>query len=293
MHIPRLRIEVSDTFAFVFLLSAVIGEYLFELFIVLPSTEEGLVPHFVHNVLGTFVFLNILGNLFMTKLNDSSTRKMILPSLLKPGWHFCAACEANSPPRTFHCSKCKVCVLKRDHHCTFACCCVGLKNFRYFLLFLIYLAIGAIYASVFNLTFIWDVLDGFSLYSVAAHLVPFVFFIFGYLSLKAFLYTFMSMLSVCGVLFVTNLFILHFRQMLHNQTTFERNHGIHTYDLGWKNNIVESLGKNWHLIWIFPLIVSPLPSDGLSFKTNEKVETTNNSYQPYGTLRQRHGSYIT
>lgn len=288
MRLPRLRLEVSDTFAFTFLLSAVIGEYLFALFVVLPSLNEVFVPHSVHIVLGTFVFLNILGNLYMTKVNDSSTRRMILPALLKPGWHFCAACEANSPTRAFHCNKCNVCVLKRDHHCTFACCCIGIKNFRYFLVFLAYLALGAFYASIFNLSFIWDVLGGFSLFSVAAHLVPFVFFLFGYLSFKAFVYTFMSMLSVCGILFVTNLFILHFRQMLHNQTTFERNHGIFDYDLGWKNNIVECLGKSWYLVWLCPLIISPLPSDGFTFKINKKAESAANGNQSQGNLRQRH-----
>lgn len=288
MFLRRFRFEVSDTFASLFLLHSVVAEYLFALFIVLPSTEVGIFPHSVHGVLGTFIFLNILGNLLMTRLNESTIRKIILPSILKEGWHFCAACEANSPPRTFHCSKCKICVLKRDHHCTFASCCIGLKNFRYFLLFLLYLSIGATYATVFNMYFVWDYLGGFSLYAVAAHALPFVFFICGLLSVQSFLYTFMSMLSICGVLFVSNLFVLHLRQMLRNQTTFEKNHAVNNYDLGWRNNVVESLGANWHLIWIFPLIVSPLPSDGLSFKTNKEIEPVSNNLQPEGNLRQRH-----
>lgn len=288
----RWRIEVSDSFSFSFLITAVISEYIFELFVVMPVTEEGYVPHFIHVILGTFIFINILSNLAMTMRKDSSTRGIILPSLLKPEWHFCAACEANSPPRAFHCAKCKICVLKRDHHCTFACCCIGLKNFRYFLFFLLYLSIGATYASMFNLYFIWDVLGGFSLFSLAVHIIPFVFFLLGYLSFRAFICTFMSVLSICGVLFVSNLFVLHLRQMLQGQTTFEKNHAFRAYDLGWKRNLTQSLGINWHLVWLFPLINSPLPSDGLSFKVNEAAEPMMDSILTGGNIRQRHGIFI-
>ena len=30
---------------------------------------------------------------------------------------FCKKCNLSKPPRTHHCSICKVCVLKMDHHC--------------------------------------------------------------------------------------------------------------------------------------------------------------------------------
>ncbi|KFM60521.1 putative palmitoyltransferase ZDHHC24, partial [Stegodyphus mimosarum] len=224
----------------------------------------------------------------MVILKDTTTRKIILPSLLKPGWHFCYVCEANSPPRSFHCDKCKTCILKRDHHCAFAGRCIGLKNFRYFLLFLFYLSLGAMYAMLFNMYFIWDVLGGFSFFSVGAHFVPFIFWILGYLSFRVFICTLMSLLSIIGVLCVTYFFFFHLNQMLHNQTTYEHIENIRDYDLGWKNNLVESLGQQWHMVWFLPFVESPLPSDGLSFLSNNSTASDLLNYNVAGSIRHRH-----
>lgn len=46
------------------------------------------------------------------------------------------------PERTHHCSICNTCVLKFDHHCPWLNQCVGIGNERYFVLFMVWLAIG-------------------------------------------------------------------------------------------------------------------------------------------------------
>ncbi|XP_015929806.1 probable palmitoyltransferase ZDHHC24 [Parasteatoda tepidariorum] len=286
--LARYTFLFSDTFSFSFLLTSVISMFIFEVFIVLPSLEEGILPTFFHVTLGTFIFINILSNLAFIMWTDSTTRKIISPAVLKPGWLFCAGCEANSPVRSFHCSKCNVCTLKRDHHCAFSKCCIGLKNFRFYLLFLFYLAIGALYAASFNMHFIWDFLGGFSVFSLAAHILPFIFFVFGYLSFRVFIYTLLSVLSVVGFLFVFGLLLIHTRQMLQNQTSFEKNQGINLYDLGWRKNIVESLGIKWYLTWVFPLLKSDLPSDGISYPTNEKSNGVSEVINSNKNVRLRH-----
>lgn len=64
----------------------------------------------------------------MTSVTAKSTGKQ----------RYCKKCNTIKPDRTHHCSTCKRCVLKMDHHCPWLATCVGLRNYKPFLLFLIY-----------------------------------------------------------------------------------------------------------------------------------------------------------
>ncbi|SGZ46432.1 CIC11C00000002289 [Sungouiella intermedia] len=50
---------------------------------------------------------------------------------------YCPTCHIWRLPRMSHCGICNVCVSNHDHHCKFLSNCVGLRNYRHFLWFLL------------------------------------------------------------------------------------------------------------------------------------------------------------
>jgi hypothetical protein len=54
----------------------------------------------------------------------------------------CRKCLGPKPSRCHHCKVCRRCVLKMDHHCPFVNNCIGLRNHRYFIMFLLELVFG-------------------------------------------------------------------------------------------------------------------------------------------------------
>lgn len=61
---------------------------------------------------------------------------------------FCKRCKAFKPVRAHHCSICRRCVVKMDHHCPWVNNCVGIGNQKLFLLFILFTSIVCGYSLV-------------------------------------------------------------------------------------------------------------------------------------------------
>ena len=58
---------------------------------------------------------------------------------------FCKHCNCIKPPRTHHCRILGKCVYNMDHYCPWMCNCIGYFNYRFFVLFLLYMFLGCFY----------------------------------------------------------------------------------------------------------------------------------------------------
>ena len=73
----------------------------------------------------------------------------------------CKTCNIIRPPKTSHCVICDNCIMELDHHCFYISNCVGARNRKYFILFLIFgfhLTILCILTSLYHLIYAFIIL---------------------------------------------------------------------------------------------------------------------------------------
>jgi palmitoyltransferase ZDHHC2/15/20 len=143
-----------------------------------------------------------------------------------PSTHsYCKKCHIYRPLRAHHCSSCNKCVLKMDHHCPWFGTCIGLYNYRFFVLFLFYTDIYCFFIA-FQLYFYNKRITNNDINPFLVWVASLVF-------------------GIVLLLFLTS----HVYLLLRNQTTLESLERKSDFDLGWKGNVLV----------VFPNVHSLLP----------------------------------
>jgi palmitoyltransferase len=93
-------------------------------FVVLPDIAAfGSTSFFFHIACGLFIIYNIYFNYFLVVYTNPGNPSQSLDSIAEEGdsldYKTCKKCNKAKPPRTHHCSICKRCILKMDHHCPY------------------------------------------------------------------------------------------------------------------------------------------------------------------------------
>lgn len=146
---------------------------------------------------------------------------------------------------------------------SFAGCCVGHHNQRYFMGLILYLFIGSAYSTILNSIFIWCVhADQYrTLLSIIKIIFPFAMLVYE-TSVYQY-YLLMYILVAIGAVFTGFLSIYHLRNVWRGCLTHE---ALRQFDLGPLENIRMVFGVRWYLTWLSPFIQSKLPFDGINWQ---------------------------
>ncbi|KAH7946819.1 hypothetical protein HPB52_004441 [Rhipicephalus sanguineus] len=166
---------------------------------------------------------------------------------------YCEQCGLIKPDRCHHCSCCRRCILKMDHHCPWLNNCVAFSTYKFFLLTLFYVVLLSTYTFV--------TVSSYALDTATAMGLP-----TGVLVHTGFLLLAGTALTVL----IGGFFGVHVRILCRNETTLETMRpflfveSLDSFDLGVRRNVVQVFGSSVYL-WPFP--VHSTPGDGVRFPT--------------------------
>ncbi|KAL3233118.1 Palmitoyltransferase PFA3 [Nakaseomyces bracarensis] len=201
-------------------------------------------------------------------------------TLKKDGrFRICVVCHSWKPDRCHHCSSCNQCILKMDHHCPWFAECVGYRNQKYFIQFLLYsITYSILILIVTSLElYSWFQEEGFEKELIDFTLLA-LWLLAVVISISLGIFTIFSIAQLC--LNQTTIELYRLRRYKEeiaflNEFSNEPIKGaVNIFDLGsWKANWKDVMGTNL-IEWCLPIRNSRSSSDGngLFFNVNKNIK---------------------
>ncbi len=200
------------------------------------------------------------------------------------GLVICTRCDPPQfkPQRAHHCSICGQCILKMDHHCPWVATCVGFHNYKYFVLFVFYAALGCTMYLVPAINLFVDIFSPSSTPAARAHAID-----------NDFSNSFAKVLCAiftCGFALVLWIFTgFHVSLVLSGNTTLEASVLRGKY----RRLVTRTPRQNWELVfggnpwtWFLPLAANN-GLTGYEFEVIDERALAADNLVPYG---RRHGN---
>eukprot|EP01118_Nematostelium_gracile_P018965 TRINITY_DN85_c0_g1_i4.p1 TRINITY_DN85_c0_g1~~TRINITY_DN85_c0_g1_i4.p1 ORF type:complete len:275 (-),score=38.32 TRINITY_DN85_c0_g1_i4:13-837(-) len=220
---------------------------------------------FIEYTVAIFISFNIFFNYFAVIMVDPGSLSKDYSSLQETGSMIvmkkCKKCNAPKPPRAHHCFVCRKCVFKMDHHCPWMMNCVGLRNHRYFILFLVYLWIGCFYLTAVSAPIFY--------YSDKTQLQVSVFLTLVFAGVFTFVLLMFAGWQIYLVLTGQTQFEFYENHQASKQMRMRGKTFVNEYDLGMQQNFNVFFGTEspwWTFAWLLPSFKVP-NGDGINFPT--------------------------
>lgn len=192
------------------------------------------------------------------------------------GVRYCSKCQCFKPDRTHHCRQCGLCVLRMDHHCPWFSTCVGLRNHKFFVQFLVYVWLLCVCAGLVALPVLIDFFShetyherfigiNFVFFLMLSSVLNIVLLCFGGYTLYLAAANRTTLESLEPSAYRTSLPANKWRYR-HPPT---RESLGNMYDIGVKANLNQIMGNSW-VDWLLP-IGPRLSLSGTSFPVNGEL----------------------
>ncbi|RWR88427.1 putative protein S-acyltransferase 7 [Cinnamomum micranthum f. kanehirae] len=160
-------------------------------------------------------------------------RKTVVLNGVEIRLKYCQVCKLFRPPRSCHCAVCDNCVEKFDHHCPWIGQCIGLLNYRFYLMFISSALVFFIYILTFSCRRIKEKMSGAGAGLLATlRTVP-----------EALALAWFGLFAICflAVLVTYNAYLISVNQTAYENFRQRYNNSMNPYDKGVFSNIMEAL----------------------------------------------------